>query len=169
MRAEHGEKKFWWYSLFSVFWLQAALSLLVSLPLAWIAIAPGGNVFTIWDFIGLSLWGLGFFFEAVGDWQLREFKKNPENKGKLLTTGLWSLTRHPNYFGDATLWWGFFFFALPGPLGYLSVFGPLTMSLFIYHVSGVKLLEKDLIKRKPDYADYIRQTPAFVPKFRKPR
>jgi steroid 5-alpha reductase family enzyme len=163
MREEHG-KSFWWYSFFSVFLLQGILALTISAPLYVIMTGSEGVGFTIFDGLGLIVWLVGFAFEAGGDWQLTKFKSKSENKGKLLTTGFWSLTRHPNYFGDACLWWGFYLFACSLPLGWVTFFGPLLMTLFIRYVSGVSLLEKDLSKTKPGYEDYVANTPAFFPK-----
>jgi steroid 5-alpha reductase family enzyme len=168
MREEHGGR-FWWYSLFSVFLLQGVISLLVGAPLLWtIAGAQPVNGMA-WVVAGVLLWLAGFFFEAVGDWQLTRFKADPDNRGKLLTTGLWSLTRHPNYFGDAALWWGFYLIAVSVDGGWMSVFGPAIMSFFIRFVSGVAMLEKDQIKKYPEYADYIRTTPTFMPSLLVPR
>lgn len=165
MRQFHGPKKFWWYSYFSVFLLQGGLASVISLPL-FVAITVGPPSLGLVDFIGVGLWLIGFTFEVVGDAQLKAFKSKPENKGKLLTTGLWSLTRHPNYFGDATLWWGYYGLAIAAPWGFLSFVGPLIMTYFIINISGAKLLESDLIKKKPGYADYIRSTPRFFPRLR---
>ena len=161
MRREHGPGKFWWYSYISVFLLQGGLAVLVSMPLLAIMSSPG-ETWNILDLLGLGLWVFGFYFEAVSDHQLVTFKSNPENKGKLLTRGLWAYTRHPNYFGDTVVWWSYFVFALAAG-HWWSFPGSLVMTLFIFHVSGVKLLEKSLTRSKPGYEDYIRQTPAFVP------
>jgi steroid 5-alpha reductase family enzyme len=107
---------------------------------------------------------VGFFFEAVGDLQLARFKADPENRGKVLRSGLWGWTRHPNYFGDATLWWGYFFFALAVPGGFWTLPSVLLMSLFLLKVSGVALLEKTIADRRPEYRDYVESTPAFFPR-----
>jgi len=163
MRDKHGSS-FWWYSLFSVFFLQGLLALIISSPLIVVQMLPTSMSFLWSDAVGLSFWIIGFIFEAGGDWQLKRFKADPENKGQLLKTGLWSLTRHPNYFGDACLWWGFFFFAIGSAVGWLTIIGPITMTLFLRYVSGVSLLEKDLKKSKPGYEEYIKNTPAFFPR-----
>ena len=155
---------FWFMSLFSVFLLQAGLSFVVGLPLLLIAAGSPETSLGVLDYLGITIWTIGFLFEAIGDSQLRRFKANPDNKGKLLTTGLWSLTRHPNYFGDALLWWGIFIISLNVPYAYLGIIGPIAMTFFLTKVTGVTLLEKDLIKKKPDYKEYILNTPAFVPK-----
>lgn len=164
MRDEHGDAKFWWYSYFSVFMLQGLLSFVIATPLLMVFYYRGPDALTYVDYLAILIWGIGFFFESVSDYQLVKFKKLAANKGKLLTHGLWSLCRHPNYFGDALLWWGFFLFALEVEYGIIAVVGPLVMSLLIYFVSGVRLLEKDLVKRKPGYKVYIETTPAFFPK-----
>ena len=162
MRRQHG-KHFWWYSFFSVFFLQGTLSWLISAPIFWIFAHTNTSLSYI-DSLAFLVWCLGFYFEAVGDLQLKKFKADPKNKGQLLTQGLWSLCRHPNYFGDALQWWALFLFALGVPGGWQSCFGPLIMSIFLRYISGVTLLEKNLRHSKPDYAAYIANTPAFIPK-----
>lgn len=161
MRENHGEK-FWWYSFFSVFLLQGFLSWIISAPLHWIFLSPIHS-FALLDFLALAMWSLGFYFEAVGDWELKQFKLNPQNKGRICNIGLWSLCRHPNYFGDAVIWWSFYIFALNTPYGYLSFFGPLLMTLFLRYVSGVTLLEKNMRQKNTEYIEYIANTPAFIP------
>ena len=114
------------------------------------------------DYTGTALWLVGFIFEAGGDWQLARFKSKPENKGKLLTSGLWSLTRHPNYFGDAAQWWGFWLIvASAGALW--TVFSPIIMTFLLMRVSGVAMLERSLKDTKPGYTEYIERTSAFFP------
>ena len=162
MREEHGER-FWWYSLFSVFVLQALIAWVVAAPLLAVMANPQPENGIVWVVAGVAVWALGFFFEAVSDWQLARFKGDPSNEGQLLTSGLWSLSRHPNYFGDACLWWGYWLVAVSVPGGWQSFFGPLLMTLLIRYVSGVTLLEKEQVRKHPEYADYIRETPAFIP------
>lgn len=165
MRAHHG-KKFWFYSLFSVFLLQSSLAFLISAPI--LKVFAGDMVpFSLIDLGALLVWFMGFYFESVGDLELKKFKADPSNKGKVLNTGLWSLTRHPNYFGDAVIWWAFFGFALATPGGWMSIFGPLLMSLFLRYISGVTLLEKGLEKSKVGYKEYVANTPAFIPSLKK--
>ena len=115
------------------------------------------------DVIGGALWAIGMFFETVGDWQLSRFKANPANKGKVMDRGLWRYTRHPNYFGDAVVWWGYFFLALATPWGALTIFSPLIMTYLLTRVSGVAMLERTLQNTKPEYASYVRRTSAFFP------
>ena len=141
--------------------------LLVSAPIILVMSNQDVSKITQFGVAGFIVWVVGFVFEAGGDWQLTQFKKNPANKGKLLRTGLWSVTRHPNYFGDALQWWGLGLFAVPyGPAGVAVLAGPLLMTLFIRKVSGVDLLEKSLTNKKPGYDDYIKSTPPFLPRLK---
>lgn len=151
---------FAWKSLYIVFGLQGLLAWVISMPLlaAIDSAAPLGWL----DVVGVLLWLIGMVFEAGGDWQLHRFKSDPANRGRVLDSGLWRYTRHPNYFGDFCVWWGFFVIALSGG-GWWSAFGPLLMSFLLLKVSGVALLEKDIGERRPDYRDYIRRTNAFFP------
>ena len=162
MRAAHGHA-FWWRSLFVVFWLQAAILWFVALPLLLAARAPGPPFPTAADIAGLLLFVTGFAFEAVGDGQLQRFRSDPANRGKVLDSGLWRYTRHPNYFGDALLWWGVYLIAASAPGGALTVASPLLMTLLLLRVSGVTLLERSLKATRPGYADYIERTSAFIP------
>jgi len=160
-RRERGAA-WWWFSYFKVFLLQSVIAWIVSLPLYY-AIAPVAPVgLTPLDFAGIIVFAIGFLFEAIGDEQLRRFKADPSSKGKILDTGLWRYTRHPNYFGEALLWWGFGLFALATG-GYLGLVGPAIMTWLLIRVSGVSLLEETLKSSKPGYAEYIRRTSAFVP------
>ena len=152
----------WWRSYFKVFLLQGVILWIVSMPLLAGQISENPAQLTILDFMGILIWAIGFFFEAVGDWQLSRFKANPANKGKLLTSGVWRFTRHPNYFGDAAQWWGFYLIALAGG-GYWTIFSPLLMTWLIIKVSGVAMLERALKESKPAYEEYIDSTNAFIP------
>ncbi len=147
-------------SLYRVFWLQAGLAWIVSAPL--LAAADSTNALGIFDYLGIAIWLVGFSFESFGDFQLAQFKANPENEGRVLDTGLWGLTRHPNYFGDFMVWWGFYFIAL-GAGGWWSIVGPVVMSLLLLRVSGVALLEQTITERRPEYAEYIESVNAFFP------
>lgn len=164
---EESGKNWWWFSFIKVFLLQGTLMWLISSPLMIAQAIPTPTTWTTLDIAGVILWCIGFFFEAVGDYQLMKFKKDPNNKGKLLTTGLWKYTRHPNYFGDATLWWGFYIIALAVPNGFMTLFAPVLMTFFIVKVSGVAMLERGLKKTKPGYEDYVARTNAFFPWFPK--
>lgn len=166
-RAENG-RRWWWYSFFQTFLLQGVLMWLISAPLTAVHRFSGGG-FPAWlDLAAVLIWAVGFFFEAVGDAQLAAFKKNPANRGQVLRGGVWRYTRHPNYFGDAAQWWGFFLLALAAG-GWWTLFSPILMTFLLLRVSGVALLEKTLANQKPGYREYIETTSAFVPWFpRKP-
>ncbi|MCC7241889.1 MAG: DUF1295 domain-containing protein [Acidobacteria bacterium] len=169
MRASQGEA-FWWRSLFTVFWLQGAILWFVALPLLVAIHAAQPAALTALDGLGLVLFAVGFTFEAVGDRQLGRFRADPANRGRVLDSGLWRYTRHPNYFGDATMWWGLYAMAASTPWGWLTVLSPVLMTLLLMRVSGVTLLEEGLKASKPGYGAYIARTSAFVPWFpRDPR
>ncbi len=153
----------WWKSLGIVFLLQAVILWFVAIPVI-AAYASSGEIATsIFAPLGIFLWGLGVFFEGVGDWQLARFRANPNNKGRVLNSGLWGLTRHPNYFGDFAVWWGLWLFSFSCGAPLWTVVSPVVMSVFLMKVSGVTLLEKDISERRPGYVDYIRSTNAFFP------
>ena len=114
------------------------------------------------DYVGVALWLVGMVFESVGDWQLARFKARPENADGVLDRGLWRYTRHPNYFGECCLWWGFYCLAV-GAGAWWAVISPLLMTVLLLKVSGVALLEKDMPARRPAYATYVRRTSAFLP------
>jgi len=151
-------------SLYLIFAFQALLAWVISLPLLGAILNPGplGAL----DIVGALLWLVGFTFEAGGDWQLARFKADPANRGKVMDTGFWRYTRHPNYFGDFSVWWGFYLIAVAAG-AWWSILGPIGMSVLLMRVSGVTLLEKDIGERRPQYADYIRRTNAFFPGIRK--
>jgi steroid 5-alpha reductase family enzyme len=154
---------FWWRSLFTVFWLQGVLLWVISAPLLAAVHSDSPDGFAATDFIGAGVWAFGFAFEAIGDWQLARFKADPANKGKVMDRGLWRYTRHPNYFGDAALWWGYFIIAAGTDWGWATVFGPAIMTFLLVRVSGVALLERTIKKRRPGYEEYERRTSAFIP------
>jgi steroid 5-alpha reductase family enzyme len=158
-RKESGSN-WWWVSFLRVFVLQGVIMWVVASP---ILIALSSATLTWLDWLGGILWGIGLLFETIGDWQLMVFKKNPANQGKVMNKGLWGLTRHPNYFGDAVVWWGFFCFAASVG-GWFYVFSPVLMTFLLMKVSGVAMLEKTLTQTKPQYAEYIKRVPAFFPK-----
>ena len=163
MRTQHG-KSFWWVSYFRVFALQAALVWFISLPIQLMHAIPGRTDLFWMDYLGLALFALGLFFEAVGDWQLGTFRLNPGSHGEVLKTGLWRYTRHPNYFGDFMVWWGLFVVAAASgaPVTY-AVLSPLLMTLLLLKVSGVALTERNIVGRRPRYREYIETTSAFFP------
>jgi steroid 5-alpha reductase family enzyme len=162
MRASAGEA-FWWKSLFVVFWLQASIAWFVAMPLLMIARTPEPPAITVTDVAGVIVFCAGFAIEALADGQLRRFRLNPANRGRVLDTGLWRYSRHPNYFGDALAWWGIFLVAASTPLGWTVVASPALMTFLLVRVSGVALLERSLTDSKPGYAGYVRRTSAFIP------
>jgi steroid 5-alpha reductase family enzyme len=164
MREHHGER-FWWVSLFTIFFLQGLLLWIISAPFFVVGISLAQPGWTGTDVLGLLFWGVGFFFETVGDWQLARFKANPANRGQVMRKGLWAYTRHPNYFGDAMVWWGYFFLVLAVPAGIWTVVSPLLMTLLLLKVSGVALLEQTITERRPEYRECIESTNAFLPWF----
>lgn len=161
---ERDGASFWWTSLFRVFLLQAFLAWIISAPL-FVATGAAAALGPL-DIIGALLWLSGFALEAIADEQLRRFRADPAQRGAVLRSGLWAWSRHPNYFGEALLWWGIFLIALSAG-GWWTVFAPVLLVLLLVRVSGVALLERGLRERRPGYAAYISEVPAFVP--RRPR
>ena len=149
------------WSLVAIFGLQGLLVLIVSLPVQ--VAAPRGGTLGVSVIPGIVLWAVGFAFEAIGDEQLRRFKADPGNRGKVMDRGLWRYTRHPNYFGDFCVWWGLWLIALPAGGTWWTFIGPVVMSALLIRVSGAALLEKDISERRPQYADYIKRTSGFFP------
>jgi steroid 5-alpha reductase family enzyme len=162
MREHHGSA-YAWVSLVTIFGLQGVLMWLISMPLQMAVLSPRPPGWTVWDVVGLTLWCAGFLFETVGDWQLARFKADPQNRGQVMDKGLWAWTRHPNYFGEAVLWWGYFFIALSTPIGIWTVLSPMLMTYLLLKFSGVALLEKALVDRRPGYREYVERTSAFFP------
>ena len=152
-------------SFFFIFMLQGLIMLVVSLPITVIFSSPARPLLAL-DAVGAVVFAAGLVFEAVGDAQLAAHIRDPRNKGTLMTRGLWSMTRHPNYFGEATLWWGIGLIALSSPHGGAALLGPLGITLLLVFVSGVPLLEKKYAGR-PDWEAYKARTSMFVPWFPK--
>lgn len=163
-REDWGET-FVWRSFLQIFMLQGAVIWLVSLPIL-LVISEPGEVLGILDLLGAVIWLLGFTFEAIGDWQLLRFKQDSENRGKVIQSGLWRYTRHPNYFGEAILWWGIFLIAVGSSLGWIAIISPLLINFLLLKVSGIPLLEAKY-QDNPDFADYKQRTNAFFPWFPK--
>ena len=159
MREKYGER---WerVSLFRVFWLQGAILWVVSAPL--LAAVLGGPALSALDFAGAAIFLVGLALESLADHQLTRFRADPANKGRVLESGLWRYSRHPNYFGDAVVWWGLYAVAA-GAGAYWTIFAPVIMTFLLLEVSGVPLLEKSLGRSRPGYAEYVRRTSAFVP------
>ena len=152
-------------SLVTIFLLQGVLAWLISLPLlaATAYDAPAGLIWL--DYLGAAVFAVGLYFEAVGDWQLQRFLANPANKGKVMDRGLWRYTRHPNYFGDTTVWWGFFLIALATGAWWTAA-GSALMTFLIVRVSGVALTDKNMSSggsSREGYDEYVRRTNAFIP------
>ena len=148
-------------SFFQIFMLQGVFMLIVSAPIWFINFSKGGMLGP-WDSLGLVIFGAGFMVETIGDYQLAEFKKDPANNGKIITTGLWSVTRHPNYFGEALVWWGISCYALSFQHGWVTLISPVAITLLLRFVSGVPMLEKKHESR-PGWEAYKAKTAAFVP------
>jgi steroid 5-alpha reductase family enzyme len=165
-RHNYGENRYWWISFFQTFLLQGILMWLISAPLLGAQYYGDDRPLNILDWIGIFFWATGFVFETGGDLQLAIFKSNPANRGKVLDTGFWRYTRHPNYFGDSSVWWGYGLVCLAAG-SWLPVLGSFLMTILIIRVSGVMLLEKSLKEQKPQYKRYIEKTSAFIPWFPK--
>jgi steroid 5-alpha reductase family enzyme len=163
-REENGAR-WWWLSFFQVFLLQGVLMWVISAPLIAAETSGFPVIITPLDVLGVVVWMIGFLFEMFGDLQLMAFKQNPKNKGKLFTKGLWKYTRHPNYFGESVLWWGYYILALASG-SWWTIFSPILMTYLLVKVSGVALLERTM-KTKPGYEEYMRKTSAFFPWFPK--
>ena len=163
-RKKYGPTRYWWISYFQVFLLQGILMWLISAPLLGAQFLPQSGNPGILDYLAVVTWLIGFIFEAGGDLQLARFKSDIQNRGKLLTTGFWRYTRHPNYFGDSAVWWSYGIFSIAGA-SYLPVIGSVLMTALIIKVSGVALLEKTLKGKKPGFEEYVRHTNAFLPWF----
>jgi steroid 5-alpha reductase family enzyme len=155
--------RFWWVSAFTVFGLQGLLMWVVSLPvqLGQVPDSPGLGVLAG---IGVAMWAVGLFFEVVGDAQLARFKADPASAGTVMDRGLWRYTRHPNYFGDACVWWGITLVAIESGLGAVGIVGAVVMTVLLRRVSGVTLLERSMHKRRPGYTDYVARTSPFLPR-----
>ena len=165
-RQNYGPKRYWWFSYFQTFLLQGILIMIISLPLLGINYNNSNGNLQILDYLGIIIWLIGFTFETVGDFQLSNFKRDPKNKGKILHTGLWKYTRHPNYFGDSAVWWAYGIFSIAAG-SYWQAIGAVIMTLLILKISGVSLLEKTLKETKPQYKEYIQKTSSFIPWFPK--
>jgi steroid 5-alpha reductase family enzyme len=162
MRQRDG-RSFAWRSLFDVFLLQALLLWLVSHPLLVVITAHEASRPAGLDVVALAVWLIGVAFETLGDLQLARFRMDPANRGGVLRTGLWGWTRHPNYFGEALIWWGFYLLAVGVPTGWVTIYAPVLMTFLLLRVSGVALLERTLAESKPGYRDYMKEVSPFLP------
>lgn len=151
-----------WRSYLQVFVLQALILFVFLTPVLFALASPSTSMGAL-GWTGVAIWVVGFFFEAVGDEQLRRFKADAANKGRLMTTGLWSWTRHPNYFGEVVLWWGVWLVVMEVPGAWWTVIGPIGVTYLILRVSGVSMLE-ELMRSRPGYAEYEKTVPRFFPR-----
>jgi steroid 5-alpha reductase family enzyme len=154
-----------WYAYTRVYLLQGALVWFISLPVQTVQFGTGS--LSAAAVPGVLLWATGLYFEGVGDWQLTRFKADPLNKGALMRTGLWRYTRHPNYFGDACVWWGLYLLGVDQWAALLTVLSPLVMTFLLTRGSGKPIVEAHLISTRPEYAAYAAHTSGFLP--RRPR
>ncbi|MBM4246606.1 MAG: DUF1295 domain-containing protein [Deltaproteobacteria bacterium] len=151
-------------SLTRVFLLQAVLMWLVSFPVQAAMRSATPATLGFFDYTGVLVFAFGLFFETIGDLQLSRFKADPANAGRVMDRGLWRFTRHPNYFGDACVWWGLWLIAVSVPGGFWSIVGPIAMTVLLTSVSGVPMLERTIGERRPGYDEYVRRTSAFLPR-----
>ena len=154
-------KNFYLRSYFQVFMLQGMIMLIISSPVLLIISGDAPEVGFL-EILGILIFTTGFLFESVGDYQLLHFRKNAANQGRLIKTGLWSYTRHPNYFGEALLWWGIWLMAIAETDGLFTIISPLLITFLLRYVSGVPMLEKKY-KHHPEWEEYKRKVPPFIP------
>jgi steroid 5-alpha reductase family enzyme len=159
-RQEWG-KAFYLRSYFQVYLLQGLFLLMVISPVTLASTQEQGPLIPL-DYLGILVWIIGFYFQTVGDYQLVKFKKDPANKGKIMTSGLWRFSRHPNYFGEVTMWWGLFLLSVNSPYGIYGIIGPLTISFLIIFVSGIPMMEEKY-KENPEFEAYSKVTSVFIP------
>jgi steroid 5-alpha reductase family enzyme len=157
--------KNWFYlrSFLQIYMLQGIFLLIIVYPAVLVLLSPFEKI-TVFDILGTAVWIVGFIFETVGDHQLSRFKNKPESRGQIMTSGLWKYTRHPNYFGEATMWWGIFAIALSVPLGWTAIISPLLITVLLLKVSGVSMLEKKYADNT-SFRDYASKTSVFFPWF----
>jgi steroid 5-alpha reductase family enzyme len=154
-------KSFVLRSFLQVYLLQAGFMLLISAPLLIVAEAAPPAIHA-WSIPGVLLWLIGFFFEAIGDYQLAVFVKNKTSQHEIMETGLWRYTRHPNYFGEVLLWWGIFLVVLPVQHGIWGIISPVTITFLLLFVSGIPMLEAKYAEN-PKFQAYKKRTSAFFP------
>ena len=162
MRRKSGSS-FWWVSLFKVNLFQGLLVALISAPVWQVVRASDSGGWNLLDALALPMILLGVAIEVIADLQLTRFRNRPDSRGRVLDSGLWRYSRHPNYFGNALLWWGIGLLALATPSSLWSLIGPLIMTFLLLRVSGVTLLEESLVESRPRYRDYIESTSSFIP------
>ncbi len=150
-----------WFAFRRVYLTQGAIMWFVSLPVQVGSFETPAVGWLVW--LGVAVWAVGLFFETIGDAQLQRFRDDPDSKGQVLDTGLWRYTRHPNYFGDACVWWGISLVAFSAWPGILTILSPVVMTWFLAKGTGKPLLEKGMAERRPGYTDYVRRTSGFFP------
>lgn len=148
-------------AFFKVFMLQGLVMFIVATPIYFAFLADFRGLTWV-QYLGIAVYLIGYYFEAVGDYQMQKFKSKPESKGKLMTSGLWKYTRHPNYFGEAVIWWGIFLVVLPVEYGIIAIISPAVITFLLMYVSGVPMLEKKY-EGRPDWEAYKKRTPKFFP------
>ena len=163
-RKKRGER-FWIVSLYKVFLVQAIFLWVIALVLQWGQLSKTPDHLVWLDVLGVFTWVIGFFFEWVGDRQLARFKADPANRGRVMDQGLWAYSRHPNYFGECLIWWGFFLITLSTPDSWWTVISPLTITAVLLKMTGIPLTEANIVKTRPEYKDYMKRTSAFLPWF----
>jgi steroid 5-alpha reductase family enzyme len=159
-RAEWG-KTFYWRSFLQVFLLQGIILLIIISPIIFSSIVPVQN-FSVATIVGIVLWGVGFFFQVVGDYQLKEFSKQRKSRDEIIQTGLWKYSRHPNYFGEILMWWSIYFIVLPFDNSWWFIISPITITYLLLYVSGVPLLEAKY-KGNKAFESYQQRTNAVFP------
>ncbi len=151
------------HSLTHVNLYQGLFMWLALAPIVFAQVATEPAELGLLAYVGTTLWLIGFLFESVADWQLRRFRNDSANAGRILDTGLWRYSRHPNYFGEVCVWWGFFLIAAEVPYGWLTAYAPVMLTYTITGMMGKALLERRMSKKHPDFADYARRTSGFIP------
>lgn len=154
-------KKQAWVAFYKIFMLQGLVMIIISIPIIAFIASNAGKI-SFLNYTGIFIFLAGFIFEATGDYQLTRFKKKEKNKGKIMMEGLWKYTRHPNYFGEAVLWWGIFLFTVGHGIVYISIVSPIVITLLLRFGSGVPMLEEKYRERE-DFKKYAEKTPVFIP------
>jgi steroid 5-alpha reductase family enzyme len=161
MRRQYGAR-WWWWSLVQVFLLQAILIWFIAAPLVAAVLSGRGTIEPL-DYLGIGVAASALIYEALADFQLARFRADPANRGKVLDRGLWRWSRHPNYFGEVMMWWGFFLIGYSASHAWWLALSPLVVTFLLLKVSGVSLMEEKIEDRRPAYADYKRRVSAFIP------
>jgi steroid 5-alpha reductase family enzyme len=156
-------RNFAWHSLTRINLYQGLIVFMALAPFIVAQTAPEPQALGLLAFAGTAIWFVGVFFQGVADWQLARFKADAGNAGKVLDTGLWRYSRHPNYFGEACVWWGYWLIACEVPWGFVTVFAPAFLTWSILGMMGKQLVERRMLKKRPGYQDYVARTSGFFP------